>query len=49
MCKQTRWATFRFPSFVSTECAVQEEHQKCMKQLEATKKKQNQCVVSKSF
>ena len=49
MCKQTRWATFRFPSFVGTECAVQEDHQKCMKQLEATKKMQNQCAVSKSF
>ena len=49
MCKQTRWATFRFPPFVGTECSVQERHQKCMKRLEAATRKGNQCAGSKGF
>ena len=49
MCKQTGWATFRFPSFVDTECAVQECLQKCLKRLEAAKGKPDHTEVSKSF
>ena len=47
MCKQSCWATFRFPPFVSTECSVQESHQKCTKRLDAAKKKRKQCEASK--
>ena len=49
MCKQTRWATFRFPPFVSTECSVQERHQKCTKRLDAAKEMGKQCGASKCF
>jgi hypothetical protein len=49
MCKQTRWATFRFPPFVSTECSVQESHQKCTKRLDAAKEMGKQCAGSKCF
>ena len=49
MCKQTRWATFRFSCFVDTECSVQVCLQKCLKRLDAAKEKGNQCAVSKCF